>query len=117
MNGSKRCSIIFAGGKLIRFLDAISSGRTYCMNNEGITITKVKQKLYKIPPDKLQEIDDFIDFVLTKTRSKPSRRIEKLEGIWKGLGFERILDLDESIREIRRDSEKSLLDRIAKCGT
>lgn len=87
------------------------------MNNEGITITKVKQKLYKIPPDKLQEIDDFIDFVLTKTRSKPSRRIEKLEGIWKGLCFERILDLDESIREIRRDSEKSLLDRIAKCGT
>ena len=84
---------------------------------EGITITKVKQKLYKIPPDKLQEIDDFIDFVLTKTRSKPSRRIEKLKGIWKGLGFERILDLDESIREIRRDSEKSLLDRIAKCGT
>ena len=92
-------------------------GRTYRMNNEGISITKVKQKLYKIPPDKLQEIDDFIDFLLTKTRSRLSKRIEKLEGIWDGLGFERILDLDKSIREIRGNSEKSLLDRIAKCGT
>jgi hypothetical protein len=87
------------------------------MNNEVITINKVRQKLHKIPPDKLQEIDDFIDFVLNKMRSRPSKRIEKLEGIWEGLGFERILDLDESIREIRRDSEKSFLDRISKCST
>lgn len=86
------------------------------MKNQGITIAKVKQKLYRIPPDRLQEIDDFIDFVLTKPLSRPSRRIEKLEGIWKELGFERILDLDQSIREIRMDSEKTLLDRIAKCS-
>ena len=72
------------------------------MKNQGITIAKVKQKLYRIPPDRLQEIDDFIDFVLTKPLSRPSRRIEKLEGIWKELGFERILDLDQSIREIRQ---------------
>lgn len=87
------------------------------MNNEVITINKIKQKLYKIPPDKLQGIDDFIDFVLNKMRSRPSKRIEKLEGIWEELGFERILDLDGSIREIRRDSEKSFLDRITKCST
>ena len=67
------------------------------MKNQGITIAKVKQKLYRIPPDRLQEIDDFIDFVLTKPLSRPSRRIEKLEGIWKELGFERILDLDQSM--------------------
>jgi hypothetical protein len=79
------------------------------MKNQGITIAKVKQKLYRIPPDRLQEIDDFIDFVLTKPLSRPSRRIEKLEGIWKELGFERILDLDQSIREIRIESEKSVV--------
>lgn len=87
------------------------------MKNDEITTAQIKHKLYRIPPDKLKEVDDFIDFVLMKTGSKQPKRVEKLEGIWKGLGFEDIPDLDKSLREIRRESEKALLDRISKCDT
>jgi hypothetical protein len=54
---------------------------------------------------------------LMKTESNSLKRVEKLEGIWSGLGFERISDIDKSIREIRSESEKSILDRIANCNT
>ena len=87
------------------------------MKPEEINVTKVKQNLFKIPKDRLGEVNDFIEFILMKSESRPSKRVEKLQGIWKGLGFERISDLDKSIREIRSESEKSVSDRIAKCNT
>lgn len=87
------------------------------MKAEKINVTKVKQNLFKIPKVKLGEVNDFIEFILMKSEAHPLKRVEKLEGIWKGLGFERISDLDKSIREIRSESEKSLSDRIAKCNT
>lgn len=87
------------------------------MEIEEINIKKVKQNLFKIPKARLAEVNDFIEFILMKSESRPLKRVEKLEGIWKGLGFERISDLDKSIREIRSESEKSILDRIAKCNT
>ena len=87
------------------------------METEETNISKVKQNLYKIPKAKLAEINDFIEFILMKTESSRLKRVEKLEGIWNGLGFERIPDIDKSIREIRSESEKSMLDRIANCNT
>ncbi|CAB1074738.1 hypothetical protein D1AOALGA4SA_2557 [Olavius algarvensis Delta 1 endosymbiont] len=87
------------------------------MEIEEINFTKIKQNLLKIPKDKLPEINDFIEFILMKTESSRLKRVEKLEGIWKGLGFERIPDIDKGIREIRSESEKSILDRIANCNS
>ena len=87
------------------------------METEETNISKVKQNLYKIPKAKLAEINDFIEFILMKTELSQLKRVEKLEGIWNGLGFERIPDMDKSIREIRSESEKSILDRIANCNT
>jgi len=87
------------------------------METEETNISKVKQNLYKIPKAKLAEINDFIEFILMKTELSQLKRVEKLEGIWNGLGFERIPDIDKSIREIRSESEKSILDRIANCNT
>jgi hypothetical protein len=77
---------------------------------EEINITKVKQNLFKIPKARLAEINDFIEFILMKTESSRLKRVEKLEGIWQGMGFERVPDIDKSIREIRSESEKSILD-------
>jgi hypothetical protein len=87
------------------------------METDETNISKVKQNLYKIPKAKLAEVNDFIEFILMKTESSRLKRVEKLEGIWNGLGFERIPDIDKSIREIRSESEKSILDRIANCNT
>jgi hypothetical protein len=87
------------------------------MEIEEINITKIKQNLFKIPKAKLTEINDFIEFILMKTETSRLKRVDKLEGIWNGLGFERIPDIDKSIREIRSESEKSILDRIVNCNT
>ena len=87
------------------------------MEIEEINITKIKQNLFKIPKDRLAEVNDFIEFILMKSESCPLKRVEKLEGIWKGLGFERISDLDKSIRDIRSESEKAMLNRMGKCNT
>lgn len=84
---------------------------------EEINIAKVKQNLFKVPKPRLAEVNDFIESILMKTESGRLKQVKKLEGIWKGLGFERISDLDNSIREIRSESEKAMLDRMKKCNT
>ncbi len=80
-------------------------------------MAKVKQNLFKIPKAKIAEINDFIEFILSKTESSRLKRVERLEGIWQGLGFERISDLDNTIREIRDESEKAMSARMARCNT
>jgi hypothetical protein len=87
------------------------------MGIEEINIAKVKKNLFKIPKARLLEVNDFLEFILMKTESSTPKRIEKLEGIWEGMGFDRISDLDNSIREIRGESEKAILDRLAKWNT
>jgi hypothetical protein len=82
---------------------------------EEINMTRVKQNLFRIPKARLAEINDFIEFILSKAETGRLKRVERLEGIWQGLGFERISDLDKSIREIRDESEKAMSDRLAKC--
>lgn len=87
------------------------------MKVEEISVTKVKQNLLKLPKTKLPEINDFIEFILMKTNTRRSKHVKKLEGIWEGVGFEQISDLDKNIREIRDKSESLMLDRIKKCNT
>ena len=87
------------------------------MEIEEVSMKKVKQNLIRIPKARLAEINDFIEFILSKTESGRLKRVEGLEGIWQGLGFERISDLDNSIREIRDESEKAMSDRMARCNT
>lgn len=85
------------------------------MEIEEINRSRVKQNLFRIPKARLAEINDFIEFVLSKTETGRLKRVERLEGIWQGFGFERISDLDKNIREIRDESEKAMSDRLAKC--
>jgi len=87
------------------------------METDKINMARVEQNLLKIPKSRLGKINDFIESILSKTESSRLKRAEKLKGIWQGLGFERISDLDKSIREIRNESEKAMLDRMAKCNT
>lgn len=75
-----------------------------------LPVDKIKQKLSKIPDDKLREIDDFIDFLLIKS-PKPARNIVRLEGVWKGLGFEKIQNLETDIKNIRKKISSAILKR------
>ena len=67
-----------------------------------------------LPDHKLDEVSDFIGFVLSREKKK-KRKIVQLEGIWEGKGFEK-LDLNKELRAIRKEVEKSIL-KIAGIGS
>lgn len=86
----------------------------------------ITRELLKTEIDRIQ--DEYLDALYRFMKSlemslndlriekQPMKRVQQLEGIWEGLGFERISDVETSIRELRQDSEESLLRRLAKCG-
>ena len=85
------------------------------MVTSNVSIYKIKQKLYKVPEDKLKEINDFIELIIKSKIQSPN--IVKFEGIWEGLGFEKINDLESDIRQIRKEATKSMLERVCKWNT
>jgi hypothetical protein len=83
------------------------------MATASMSINKITSKLVEVPVEKLPEIFNFIEFVLQKSKPGP-KNIVKLEGIWKGLGFEKINDLESEIRGIRKQSGQEMTERIKK---
>lgn len=83
------------------------------MGTAMITINQIKSKLAEVPVEKLPEIFNFIEFVLHKSKPR-EKNIVKLEGIWKGLGFEKINNLESEIRDIRKKSGQMMSERIKK---
>lgn len=79
------------------------------MKERAVTLTMVKQKVFELPEDQLQEVYDFLDFIVMKAETTQIKRVKKLEGIWEGIGFERISNLEQDIRDIRRDSEQAFI--------
>ena len=86
------------------------------MVTSNVSIYKIKQKLSKVPEDRLKEINDFIELILIKSKIH-SPNIVKFEGIWQGLGFEKINDLESDIRQIREEATQSILERVYKWNT
>lgn len=86
--------------------------------NESSIISrhKIKQNLNKIPPTKMEEVSDFIEFLLKK-HARRGRNIIKFEGIWQGLGFEKLANLESQIRELRKETNDLLSNRVEKWNT
>ena len=82
---------------------------------ESITTSrhKIRKNLNKIPPKVLKQVSDYIEFLLEK-HARQERRILKFEGIWQGLGFEKLADLESQIRDVRKETNDSLLNRVAR---
>lgn len=76
---------------------------------QSININQIRRNLFKIPSERLREVSRFVEKIVKETTSV--RRVERLEGIWKDIGFENISDLDKNIREIRGFSERMLSGR------
>ena len=85
------------------------------MATSNVSVYKIKQKLSKVPEDKLEEINDFIELIIKSKSHSPN--IVKFEGIWRGLGFEKINDLESDIRQIREEATQSILERVYKWNT
>ncbi|MBW2000601.1 MAG: hypothetical protein JRJ29_21910 [Deltaproteobacteria bacterium] len=78
------------------------------MEDTGARLSEIKKKLARLPGHKLEEINDFIEFLLSKDRSR-ERRIVQMKGVWAGKGFEK-LDLRREIKNGRQE----LLESISK---
>ena len=85
------------------------------MATSNVSIYRIKQKLSKVPEDRLKEINDFIELII-KSKTHPPN-IVNFEGIWKGIGFEQINDLESDIRQIRKEATQSILERAYKWNT
>ena len=76
------------------------------------TFTKlnvIKKKLSRLPNHKLDEVDDFLGFLLSREKEKPGKVIQ-MKGIWAGKGFEK-LNLRREIKKGRQELSKSILKR------
>ena len=79
------------------------------MQDNVVELEKMKGNLEKLPPEKIAELSDYVDFLLSKTSQSEDRKIQKLEGIWVGLGFEN-LDIEKEISKLRSEIDLELLE-------
>lgn len=86
------------------------------MKTVTITIDKIRTKLWEVPQERLTEVYDFVEFIVQKSKPK-KKNIVKLEGIWKGLGFEKIDNLETEIRKIRDNSHRRMVEKVQKWNT
>ncbi|MBI4691494.1 MAG: hypothetical protein HY754_14685 [Nitrospirae bacterium] len=59
------------------------------MHTSALKLTKISKELSMIPEDKLDEVKDLIESILSKDKTK-KKKIVQLEGIWEGKGFEKL---------------------------
>lgn len=74
----------------------------------------IMRELSYVPPERLNEIDAFIKFILSQSKTRINNRKREpktLAGIWKNKGFEKITDINEEIRNLRRELGNQILER------
>lgn len=79
------------------------------MSNAGLKIAKINKQLAMIPPHKLDEVEDFVSFILSRKKVKAKGAI-KLGGIWQGKGFEK-LNLKKEMKSLRSNLSKAISKR------
>ena len=84
------------------------------MNTSTIK-SKIKWNLTQVSPKEIEEINDFVESLFQKKQKK--RKRGPLKGIWKGVGFEKILHLEAAIKENRKELEGQLLRRLDRWNT
>jgi len=72
--------------------------------------TDIQKKLSILPSEKIQQVADFVDFMLSQSEVE-HKKIIKLGGIWKNRGFEKIENLEAEIRKIRQESSRAILSK------
>lgn len=75
------------------------------MQNTGIRLSEIKKKLARLPSHKLDEVNDFVGFLLSRHKGEGKKNIH-MKGIWAGKGFERI-DVQKEIKSLRKKLSKS----------
>ncbi|MDO9567642.1 MAG: hypothetical protein Q7J15_13020 [Candidatus Desulfaltia sp.] len=77
------------------------------MQNTGVKLAEIKRKLSRLPGSKLDEVNNFVGFLLSRNKEEGRKNIH-MRGIWAGKGFEKI-DVRKEIKSLRKDISKSIL--------
>ena len=77
------------------------------MSTTGLKVAEIKKDLALLPEDKLDEVKDFISFVLSRNKEK-KKKIVQMKGIWKGKGFEK-LNIEKELKVARKEMAESIL--------
>jgi hypothetical protein len=80
------------------------------MMSKALHITQIQHNLSLLPMEKLQEARDFIEF-LCKKAAVPKPGVVKLEGIWKGKGFEK-LNLETELKTVRENVASTIMKKV-----
>lgn len=83
--------------------------------NASVMKSKIKWNLTQLSPEEVEEVNNLVQSLLEQ--KKTERRIVNLEGIWEGIGFEKILDLEGEIKKIRKELAEQLLRRSERWNT
>ena len=77
------------------------------MSTTGLKVAEIKKDIALLPEDKLDEVKDFISFVLSRNNEK-KKKIVRMKGIWKGKGFEK-LNINKELKVARKEMSESIL--------
>ena len=77
------------------------------MQNTGVKLAEIKRKLSLLPGSKLDEVNTFVGFLLSRHKGKGKRNIQ-MKGTWAGKGFEKV-DVQKEVKSLRKDVSKSIL--------
>jgi hypothetical protein len=77
------------------------------MSTTGLKVAEIKKDIALLPEDKLDEVKDFISFVLSRNKEK-KKKIVQMKGIWKGKGFEK-LNINKELKVARKEMSESIL--------
>jgi len=77
------------------------------MSTAGLKVAEIKKDIALLPEDKLDEVKDFISFVLSRNKEK-KKKIVQMKGIWKGKGFEK-LNINKELKVARKEMSESII--------
>ncbi len=80
------------------------------MQASATQLTAIQKKLAILPAEKLQQVMDFVDFILSQAQVE-HKKIIKLGGTWKNRGFEKIENLEAEISKIRHEASKGIINK------
>jgi hypothetical protein len=69
----------------------------------------ILRNLEEIPAERLEEIEVFLQQIVSQSQSKKVKEPKTLKGIWANKGFEKLVDLESEIKNIRKELSNQVL--------